>query len=261
MPDIRICPDPATLGRTVAERVDAILAAKSGEQVLLGCPGGRSPVPVYEALAGLVAKRGRDLSKLIIVMMDDYLRRAGDGFDHVPADAHYSCRRFARQDIQAVLNRDLPETRRIADANVWFPSPAEPSAYEARIGAAGGIDFFILASGAGDGHVAFNPPGSPRDSRTRIVELPEQTKRDNLRTFPEFRGIEDVPTHGITVGIDTIAQWSSDGAMVVWGTDKKVAFQKLTRGDGYRPDWPATVWTQIGGATLYADEAAAGAAS
>lgn len=253
--------DAAALGRAVASDIADRMGAKLavGGRFLLGCPGGRSPMTTYAALAREVSDRGFDLRRVMIVMMDDYLQQTGAGWDHVPADAHNSCRRFAREDIQAVLNGGVADELRLPDENVWFPDPADPGAYDGRIRDAGGIDFFILASGAGDGHVAFNPPGSPVDSRSRIVELAEQTRRDNLATFPEFPSIEDVPTHGVTVGIATIAELSRAAALVLVGADKREAFARLTEGEGYDPDWPATVYRLVDGAALHSDADASGA--
>ncbi|MEN9410965.1 MAG: hypothetical protein RL216_2939 [Pseudomonadota bacterium] len=244
---------PDALGDAVAQDIAARLAARPGP-FLLGCPGGRSPRPVYAAFARLAGARAMDLGRLVIVMMDDYLT---PDFEHVPIEAHYSCRRFARDEIVSILNAGLGPSNRIPDSNVWFPDPADPAAYDGRILAAGGIDLFLLASGAGDGHVAFNPPGSGRDSRTRIVPLADQTRRDNLATFPDFAGIEQVPTHGVTVGIATIAQ-ARASAMLVWGADKRNAFRHLASATAYDPDWPATVWASCPDATLYADRTAAG---
>lgn len=245
--------DPAALGRALAEDILERFQARPGA-FLLGCPGGRSPRPVYAALARAAAARGVDLSRLILVMMDDYL---GPDMDHVPEDAHYSCRRFARAEIQAVLNADLPPGARVPDAQVWFPDPKAPAAYDLRIAQAGGIDLFLLASGAGDGHVAFNPPGSPRSSRTRIVELARQTRADNLATFPDFTSLDQVPTHGVTVGIDTIAR-ARACAMILWGADKQTAYGHLAGATGYDPAWPATVWAECRDATIYTDTAAKG---
>lgn len=247
-------PSPTELGEAVAEDIAKRLDARPGP-FLLGCPGGRSPRPVYAAFAILAAARAIDLRRLIIVMMDDYLTPR---LDHVPADAHFSCRRFARDEIQAVLNARLAVPHRISSTNVWFPDPMDPAAYDERIAAAGGIDLFLLASGAGDGHVAFNPPGSPQESTTRIVPLAEQTRRDNLATFPDFGCIDQVPTHGVTVGIATIAR-ARASAMLIWGADKQTAFRRLTAATTYDPEWPATVWATLPDATLYADQAAAGA--
>ncbi|NEY91823.1 6-phosphogluconolactonase [Tabrizicola oligotrophica] len=249
---------PAALGLAVARDIADRIAAAKGQRFLLGCPGGRSPQPVYAALAGLVAERGLDLSGLVIVMMDDYVIETATGFAHVDAGAHFSCRRFAWADIQAVLNAQLDEACRIPAANVWFPDPAAPQDYDRRIAAAGGVDYFLLASGAGDGHIAFNPPGSPKDSLTRVVKLAEQTRRDNLQTFPDFASIEAVPQYGVTVGIETIRAQSRAVGMVVWGAGKRAAYRRLASAASYDPDWPATIYALCANATLYADRAAVG---
>lgn len=244
------------LAARIASRVEPALAERGHFQ--LGCPGGRTPTSTYAALAREFAARGLDLSGLRIVMMDDYIERDGDTWAQVDADAHYSCRRFAREDIQGVLNAGVSADRAIPDENVWFADPHDPAAYDGRIADAGGIDFFILASGAGDGHVAFNPPGSGVDSRTRIVTLAEQTRRDNLATFPDFGDLGHVPTHGLTMGIATIAELSHEAAMILIGPDKQEAYRRLTGGTGYDPQWPATVYHLISDAGLWVDSAAAG---
>ena len=81
-----------------------------------------------------------------------------------------------------------------------MPDPADPEEYDKRIADVGGIDLFLLASGTSDGHVAFNPAGTPVGTRTRVVGLTEQTRRDNLTTFPTFGGLDEVPLYGVTVG-------------------------------------------------------------
>jgi glucosamine-6-phosphate deaminase len=125
-------------------------------------------------------------------------------------------------------------------SEVWFPDARDPAAYETRIADAGGIDFFLLASGATDGHVAFNQPGAPRDSHTRVVPLSETTRRDNLKTSPSFGALKNVPLKGVTVGIDTIAS-AREAVMVVWGASKRLTLQRIVAASGYDPTWPATV--------------------
>jgi glucosamine-6-phosphate deaminase len=248
------------LGEALAHKIADLLEAKleGGERFVLGCPGGRTPSSTYAALAVEIAKRGIDRRMIIIAMMDDYVRFDGSNWAHVAGDSHNSCRRFAYEEIQGVLNRGANRGQELPDVNVWFPDPQHPGEYDERLMAVGGVDFFILASGAGDGHVAFNPPGSALTSRTRIVELAEQTRRDNLVTFPGFSDITEVPTHGVTVGIATIAELSSAGAMVLIGADKRKAYAQLTNGDKYESGWPATVYHLIPGAELYVDSEAIG---
>ena len=152
----------------------------------LGCPGGRSLRTTYAALARLAAVRSTDLRDLHILMMDEYVLRDGSRWALCPADAHYSCLRFGEVEIRQVLNAGLPAGSHIPARNVHVPDPNAPDTYEALIERLGGIDLFLLASGATDGHVAFNPRGCAADARTRVVELSDDTRRDNLGTFPQF---------------------------------------------------------------------------
>lgn len=76
---------------------------------------------------------------------------------------------------------------------------AECADYERRVLAAG-IGLQLLGIGT-NGHIAFNEPGSSFASSTRVVQLNEQTRNDNARSFP---GATQPPTAAITQGIGTI---------------------------------------------------------
>jgi glucosamine-6-phosphate deaminase len=156
------------------------------------------------------------------------------------------------------LNAGRPDHLQVPLDRLWLPDPSDPEAYEEQIRAAGGVDVFLLASGAGDGHVAFNPPGTDADARTRVVSLPDSTRRDNLATFPSFGGaLEAVPRFGVTVGVATIRELSAEVVMVAHGEDKILAARRLTAAAGYQSDWPATVWAECRNPHLYLDRAAA----
>lgn len=259
-PTLTVFADPMTLGRALAIRIaDEIAAAgEAGRRYVLGCPGGRTPKATYSALASIVAERGLDLRHLVIVMMDEYVivdPRSG-GFRPVDDQLPHSCRRFGRKHIVEPLSR-AAGARGIDDAHFWLPDPSAPTAYDQRIDKAGGIDLFILASGASDGHVAFNPPGSDPDSVTRVVELAETTRRDNLATFPSLRTIDRVPRHGVSVGIDTIRRFSRSAVMILHGTAKAQAAMRLSTADRYDEQWPATVLAECADAELFIDQAVA----
>jgi glucosamine-6-phosphate deaminase len=252
-----VFPAPAQIGRALAELIaDGIAATPPGSRYLLGCPSGRSPLSTYEALADEVTRRRLDLTGLVIVMMDEYL--AADTLRPVDPTAQHSCTRFGRTEIVARLDSAAGPGRGIAPEHFWVPDPQNPGQYDADIEKAGGIDLFILASGASDGHIAFNPPGTPADAGTRIVELAEQTRRDNLRTFNSFANdIEQVPRRGVTVGVATIRDLSKRVVMVVHGSEKAEAVHRLQVTEHYEPDWPATILTECTAAQLFVDEAAA----
>ena len=250
---------PRALGQALAaDLLTQINTAKTaGKQFLLGCPSGRSLQTTFQALGQQAEQAGADLSHLVIVMMDDYVLPSGEGFAHCLAEAHYSCRRFAWAEIGAVLNKGLPPSRQLLKENIWFPNPAEPTAYDQRLEAVGGIDLFLIASGASDGHVAFNPPGSSLDSRTRIIPLAETTRLDNLKTFPEFNGLEEVPSHGVSVGLGTIARLSRQVSLVIQGDHKQEAVRRLAEYDDFNSAWPATRIFRCREPQLWLDEAAA----
>jgi glucosamine-6-phosphate deaminase len=227
--------DPAAIGEELAGELVRRHDASDGS-FLVGCPGGRSLRSTYAALA-----RRPPLEQLVVVMMDEYVG--------APPDAHYSCERFAREEIAYPLG--VPAER------VWLPDPAEPEAYDARIDAAGGLDVFLLASGASDGHVAFLPPGSSRDGRTSVVELAESTRRDNLATFPLFASSDDVPRQGVSVGLATISAARSL-RLVLHGADKREAARRLLALDHFDPAWPASIVHEHEDARVLVDEEAMG---
>lgn len=256
---LRILPSPEAIGDDIAGRVlERIEGARApGVRFLLGCPTGRTPGPIYRAMARRLAAAPQDLAHVVLVMMDEYLVPTNGSLAWAPDTEPWSCHRFAREEIVGALNAGLPSGRRIGEQSVWFPDPRDPGAYDRRIEDAGGIDFFLLASGASDGHVAFNPPGSARESRTRIVELSEETRRDNLQTFPSFGTLASVPRHGISVGIATIAA-AKRSAMVVWGAGKRLTLERMMHADRYDPAWPATVIHECAEGEIVGDVAAAG---
>lgn len=245
------------LASVILERIAESEAAS--RRFLLGCPTGRTPRPILAAMAARLARAPAPLDHVTLVMMDEYLVRDAEGLRYAPAEQRWSCHHFVRAEILEPLNAGLAPGQHLSPSHVWFPDPRDPAAYDARIADAGGIDFFLLASGGEDGHVAFNPPGSPRDSRTRIIELSEETRRDNLRTFPAFGQIENVPRHGVSVGIATITA-AREAAMAVWGAGKGHTLARMLRARAYEADWPATLIHECARSVIVCDRAARQAA-
>jgi glucosamine-6-phosphate deaminase len=259
---LRVLDTPEAVGELLATRILASLAAAhaAGRHFLLGCPTGRTPKPIFAAMARKLADAAgdHDLSRLVLLMMDEYLVPDTDGqLQWAAESAPWSCHWFARHEIMNRLNAALSRSRRVPEDAAWFPDPRDPRAYDARIADAGGIDFFLLASGASDGHVAFNPPGSPRDSRTRVIPLSEETRRDNLQTFPTFGTLETVPHHGVSVGIATITE-SREAVMVALGAGKRETVSRMRAADRYDPSWPATLIHECANAEIVCDREASG---
>lgn len=249
---------PDALGAAVASSILAGIerANESRSRFLLGAPTGRTPRPILAALAKQLAARPLDLSRVTLVMMDEYLVERGGKLSWAPRDSDFGCHAYAWREYLPAFNTSLPHAARLPEGSIWFPDPDDPAEYERRIADAGGVDFFLLASGASDGHVAFNQPGSARDSETRVVPLSDATRRDNLATHPGFGSLENVPKAGVTVGIATIAA-ARAAAMVVWGAGKRETLRRLTAATRYDPQWPATVIHEVATGEIVADEEAA----
>ncbi len=123
--------------------------------------------------------------------------------------------------------------------------------YEADIKKAGGIDLQLLGIGS-NGHVAFNEPGSPATSRTRVVDLTPNTIKDNSRFFAR---IEDVPTKALSMGIGTINE-AREIVLVAHGAGKADAIAKTLEGP-VTPAVPASLVRDHKKITFVIDKAAA----
>lgn len=260
MPRTPLCVFPSSdaIGEELAQRIlERIEQARiAGRRFLLGCPTGRTPRPTYQAIARQLATTKRDISHLTLVMMDEYLTASERGFEYVADHNVWSCHHFVREEIAGPFNEGLPQANRIRDESIWFPDPRDPGAFDKRVADAGGIEFFILASGASDGHVAFNPPGSGRHSQTRITQLSEETRRDNLQTFPVFGVLAEVPSYGISVGIETIGS-AKEAVMIVSGGGKRLTLTRMLNAERYDPQWPATVIHECAIREIWSDAEAA----
>ena len=178
--------DDFAVGRYAAEIIfsEVVRAATENRSFVLGCPGGRTPRSTYKGLADLIKESKTNISHVIIAMMDEFLEENADGtYSNHTLDKHFSCTRFAKLEIFDVLNAGAPVDGKIALENVRFPDASDPQSYEDFLRKVG-VDVFLMASGASDGHVAFNPPGSKRDECTRIVRIADETRHDKSAVRP-----------------------------------------------------------------------------
>ena len=192
-----------TLAAEVAELVRSINAA--GRPAVLGLATGRTPLPFYAELIRLHRAGELSFANVVTFNLDEYLG--------LPAGHPESYRAFMQRELFGHV--DIPAE------NVHIPdgSPADIAAhcaaYEKAIRESGGIDFQLLGIGR-TGHIGFNEPGSPRDSRTRQVELDPITRED---AAPAFGGLDHVPTHAISMGCGTILD-ARKIALLAWGSGK-----------------------------------------
>ncbi|HUL05008.1 MAG TPA: hypothetical protein VLV76_01670, partial [Candidatus Acidoferrum sp.] len=91
-----------------------------------------------------------------------------------------------------------------------------------------------------------------------IVALSEETRQDNLATFPQFKSLDDVPTHGVSVGLGTIARLSQEAILVMHGAGKHESARRVQAVASFDSAWPATLIHECRRGRVYLDRAAAG---
>lgn len=225
--------------RAAAGRLAGCLRA--GPAAVLGLATGATMEGVYRALVAQVEAGGVSLARATSFNLDEYLGLPPDD----PASYRATMERllFART--------DLPRDRAHLPDGLAADPEAEARRYEAAIAAAGGLDLQLLGLGR-NGHVGFNEPGSPADSRTRVVRLSEATRAANRAQFPPGRA---VPERAITLGIATILE-ARALLLLVTGEAKHAALARSLSGPP-SPDCPASLLLGHPALTVLADRAAA----
>lgn len=176
---IEVLDDAAAVAARAADIICDVLRAKPG--ALLGLPTGATPLPVY---AELERRARRDVGL--------FANATGYAIDEFVA-----------------ARRDMPGTNgAYYREHVWLPlhalhcpdaSAPDPAqhihGYADAIQERGGLDLCMLGVGV-NGHLAFNEPGSPADSRARVVTLAPETRAAYATAFGG-----EAPEMGMTLGI------------------------------------------------------------
>ena len=126
-----------------------------------------------------------------------------------------------------------------------------PEDYDAAIRAVGGMDLVILGLGE-RGHIAYNEPGCDFGEGTHENKLADVTRK---ALADAFGGVEQTPTHGVTIGIATILA-AKRVMLLASGEDKANAAQKTLEGrpENYIPASFLQLHTDV---NVYLDQAAA----
>ncbi|HYS53797.1 MAG TPA: glucosamine-6-phosphate deaminase [Thermoanaerobaculia bacterium] len=202
-------------------------AIRADPKVALGLPTGNTPLGMYARIVADCSREYRCFRDVVVFNLDEYV---GIPRDHPGSYFTFMQRHlFGHVDIEAA-NTHIP--------NGMAPDlKVECARYERSIASAGGLAITFLGLGS-NGHIAFNEPGTPFDSRTHVVNLSESTRRANAAFFVD----QPVPTHAITMGIATILD-SRQIVLMASGAKKRDAITRLRSGTQGR-DFPASaLWT------------------
>lgn len=237
-PNVVVLADAAAVARAGADAVADVVRGKPGAAISV--PTGSTPLPMFAELIERVRRGELDLSRAQLFCLDEYV---GVGADEPNSLTGWLRRVFADPaGIPAEHMHALPSTA--ADLEEGLRR------YEAELAARGGLELAVLGLG-GNGHIAYNEPGSAADSRTRVLTLTAESVTQAARYF-EGR---TVPTQAMTVGVGTLLE-ARRIVLIVTGSAKAEILRR-TLYEEMTDEVPAS-WLRLAGErlTVIADEAA-----
>ncbi|MEM9589551.1 MAG: glucosamine-6-phosphate deaminase [Planctomycetota bacterium] len=238
-PKIIVCESDGAAAAIVADLYADLLRDKPA--AVLGLATGGTPTATYREFVRRYQQGDVSFARASSFNLDEYV---GLSADH-PQSFCY----FMRQHLFDHV--DLSADRANVPSGDAIDADAEARRYEEAIASSGGIDLQLLGIGH-NGHIAFNEPGSARNSRTRVVDLTDETIRNNARFFDS---IDQVPTTAITMGVGTILE-ARRIVLLATGADKSEAVAAAAEGS-VSEAVPASLLRHHSEVTFVLDRAAA----
>jgi glucosamine-6-phosphate deaminase len=238
-----ICRDPDSVGYYASRQVVETMQRAQGksERFVLGLPTGETPLPLYGHLIAAFYAGEIDFAKVHTINLDEYVG--------LPPNHPQSYRYFMLQNLFRFVNIPLQQTHM---PNGLTQDVGEECGRYERLIQSLGVDLWVLGIGRNE-HIAFNEPGSSRESCTRKVALTLDTIEANARFFEHH---DQVPTEALSVGISTVLDNSKEVILLATGRSKAqaVAIALLGPVSGWIP---ASYLREHDRCTFYLDKAAA----
>lgn len=222
------------LAETVVNKPRAVLTLATGS----------SPLGLYDLMADAYKSHLLDFRYLTTKNLDEYWP--------LPEGHPQSYGKFMEENLFNRIN--IPsENRHIPYSGAADPD-AEVTRYRSILKNTGCSDLAVLGIGPGlTCHIAFNERGSSLDSRTRLVEIDDETVRANARFFAGNESL--VPRHAITQGVADILE-SKRIILIAKGTNKAEGIKRALEGE-ISQDAPASFLRLHPNVTFILDKGAA----
>lgn len=179
---------------------------KEGKKFVLSLVAGRSTRDIFAELVRMHKEEGLSFANVVVFNAYEYYPLPS------PTEGNMALIRsqlLDHVDVKAENIHTVPFDLKKEDIIDFCQN------YEKTIAEEGGIDFQLLGIGR-SGNIAFNEPGTPLNSPTRLIILDNNSREDATVIFGNT---EQVPVSAVTMGIDTIMQ-AREIVMVAWGEHK-----------------------------------------
>lgn len=208
---------------------------------ILGLATGSSPVGLYKEMIRDHKENGTSYKNILTWNLDEYVG--------IPRTHEQSYWTFMHENLFNFI--DIPEENIHVPVGESEDEEAECVKYEESM-KGHTVDIQVLGIGS-DGHIAFNEPGTPFDSLTHLMDLTEQTRKDNARFFDN--DINQVPKRSITMGLASIMR-AKKIIVIATGENKAEAVYGMLKGPK-TTDCPASILQDHPDVTVLLDKAAA----
>lgn len=203
------------IAKYIADRIRE--KQKSNETFVLGLPGGHSPQTVYGELVRFHKEEGLSFKNVIVFNLYEF----------------YPLQPQSNSNLRLLKELFLDHVD-ILPQNIYSPDGSVPKeeilnycrCYEQTIQKVGGIDYLLLGLGRA-GNIGLNIAGSSFGSKTRLVLLDVQSKKEAVNTFGS---LDKVPDSAVTVGLSTIMN-AKEITLIAWGEDKAKSIVDVVEGN------------------------------
>lgn len=202
------------LSNRAADTVQATLERRPDAAITV--PTGQTPLGMYRELVRRIEEGTLDVSRVHVFCLDDYLGQSRHD--------ETSLTRWLYNEF--LTPAGIPEDH-IHHVPSAAADPVSAAAqYEADLEALGGLELAVVGLGR-NGHVAFNEPGSPPDSRTRVIDLTEESRQQSAAYW---EGEATIPEQAVTMGLGTILS-ARKIVLIASGEDKAEIVRRSLEGE------------------------------
>lgn len=235
---VSIFSDSADASQLVADKILLSIRDKahSGKNCVLALSASSTCTGVYDELVK-AHKAGQSFKNVVIFSLDEFYPLGRN-----EVQSHY---RFLKEYLFDLVDI-LPEHIHCFDSSIDEGKVRDHcEEYERLIRKSGGIDIMVLSN------MGFNEPGSHQNSHTRPITLNYSSR---INASSDFFGVEYVPHHGLTMGIDTILSARKIFYMA-WGEGKAPSIKEMVEGE-ITDRQPSSFLQNHSDIEIYIDEAA-----
>ena len=203
------------LAKILIKQINSIILKKG--YCTIGLPSGNSPVKLYEELVNSYKNNLIQFKNVILFNLDEF----------------YPIRKDSKDCYRNYLYDHLLDHVDFTYKNLYFLDSEIKEeelanycdSFEKKIIEVGGLDIQVLGIGI-NGHIGFNEPGSKIESKTRKVQISNESHKTISKDFKETNKI---PREALTLGIETILS-SYKIYLMAWGNNKSSIIKKAIKG-------------------------------